>query len=59
MKGIAKSLWNYPSVFAGAVQIANTTLLAEGVLPPAVAIPLATVAAVLHYTAVSPSNPKK
>jgi hypothetical protein len=58
MKAIARALWNYPTVFAGAVQAANATLAAAGVLPPLVALGISTVAAVCNFVAVTPSNPK-
>jgi uncharacterized membrane protein YphA (DoxX/SURF4 family) len=57
MKGIVNALWNYPSVAAGALQIANVTLTAEGTLPTFVAIPLAIVTAIAQYAAVSPARP--
>jgi len=58
MKGIARALWNYPSAFAGAVQVANAGLAAANVLPKPVAVAVSVVAAVLTYVAVNPANPK-
>lgn len=58
MKGIARSLWNYPTVFAGAVQVGNATLAAAGVLPPLVALGVSTAAAICNFVAVTPANPK-
>jgi hypothetical protein len=53
VRGIVDALWNYPSVFAGAVQTANATLAAAGVLPPLVAVVVATVADV-HSPVLAP-----
>ena len=58
MKGIARALWNYPSVFAGAVQAGNATLAAAGVLPPVAAAGVAVFTAIVNFAAVNPTNPK-
>lgn len=58
MKGIARALWNYPSVFAGAVQVANAALAKADVLPAPVALGVSIAAAIVTFAAVSPANPK-
>jgi uncharacterized membrane protein YphA (DoxX/SURF4 family) len=58
MKAIINALWNYPTVFAGALQAVNALLAAEGVLPTWASISLASVVAVANFAAVSPAHPK-
>lgn len=58
MKAIARALWNYPTVFAGALQAGNATLAASGALPPLVATGIAVVVAIVNVAAVSPAFPK-
>jgi len=58
MRGIATSLWNYPTVFAGAVQVANAQLAASHVLSPPVALGVAVGAAVVNFIAVTPARPR-
>lgn len=59
MKRIAASLWNYPTVFAGALQAVNAGLAAAGVLPPAVAVGIGVVTATVNYVAVTPAYPRR
>jgi hypothetical protein len=59
MKAIANSLWNYPTVFAGALQAVNAVLAAESVLPPVVAVAVAAVVAAVNFAAVSPAKPRR
>jgi hypothetical protein len=59
MKGIANALWNYPTVFAGALQAVNAALAGTHVLPVWAAITLATLVAVVNFAAVSPVGPRR
>jgi hypothetical protein len=59
MKAIVTALWNYPTVFAGALQAVNASLATADVLPLWVAAPLAAVVAAVNYAAVSPVGPRR
>ncbi|HEX5592003.1 MAG TPA: hypothetical protein VFX35_01500 [Solirubrobacterales bacterium] len=59
MKGIARALWNYPTIFAGALQAVNASLAAADVLPVWVALPLAAFVAAVNFAAVGPVGPDR
>lgn len=52
MTAIAKAIWTNPTVCAAALQVANTTLLAQGTVPAYIAVPLSVIAAVANVAAV-------
>lgn len=58
MKAIVNSLWNYPTIFVGALQAANAVLAAQHVLGALPAIIVAAVLAALNFAAVTPAKPR-
>lgn len=55
---LAKALWNYPTIFVGALQAANAVLAAEHILATVPAVIVAAVLAGLNYAAVTPAKPR-